>query len=258
VSPLVLIATLALGIIGGTDSTAATDDAAVCILADTLPVCSGVLVGVRTVLTAGHCVNPLGAQVSYAIGIGPDCGHPRVRIAIAQMQAHPQYTAMGQPFDLGLAQLSADAPASVTPFEVATLSVDPSVVGQLIRHVGYGTNLEFPMSGWGTRRTVSHAVLRLDADFLWSGDATHNTCTGDSGGPVLVADQVIAVVSDGPDCHSPSADQRLDRGSTWLQATRASWEPKPTPAPKTGCASAPTSLAFALSLLLLRRHSRMK
>jgi V8-like Glu-specific endopeptidase len=254
---LTLVAALTVGIIGGTDSTAARDDAAVCILADTLPICSGVLVGVRTVLTAGHCVNPLGSLVTYAIGIGPDCSHPRVRITIAQMQAHPQYTAMGKPFDLGLAQLSADAPSSVTPFEVARVTLDQSAVGHDIRHVGYGTSQEFPMSGWGTRRTVSHAVLRLDDDFLWSGDAAHDTCTGDSGGPVLVGDQVIAVVSDGPDCHSASADQRLDRGSSWLDATRASWEPAPATTPKHGCANAPESLSVALALvLLLRRQSR--
>jgi hypothetical protein len=253
VSALSLLTSLALGIIGGSDSTDPRDDAAVCLLADTLPICSGVLVGVRTVLTAGHCVNPLGEHVPYTFVIGTDCTHPRVRLPVAQMQAHPQYTGEGQPFDLGLAQLSVDVPSTVTPVELPSQGLDASVVGALIRHVGYGTNQESPMSGRGTRRTVTHPVLRLDADFVWSGDATHNTCIADSGGPVLLGSQVIAVVSDGPDCHSPSADQRLDRGDAWLQATRAAFEPAATPAPKTGCTSAPGGLWALLAWLAARR-----
>ena len=95
------------------------------------------------------------------------------------------------------------------------------------------------MAGRGERRTVSHALLRFDDDFAWSGDATANTCLSDSGGPMLLEGQVLAIVSDGPDCHSESADQRVDRGRAWVDSTLAEFEPRVDPAPKPGCSSVP-------------------
>src|SRR5438552_18866212 len=88
-----------LGIIGVAPS---SESAVVCISADTLPVCSGTLIGAHTVLTAGHCANPLGTSVSYFVNVGPDCHAPLHRVRTAQMVTHPSYTAEGKPFDLAM------------------------------------------------------------------------------------------------------------------------------------------------------------
>lgn len=224
---------LTLGIIGGSPS---SDEAVVCISADTLPFCSGVLIGARTVLTAGHCIESLGPGVPYFVNLGADCTRPITRLAVEIQRTHPSYTGEGKPFDLGLIKLK--VASTVTPLALSEASFS-SVTGSTIRHVGYGTNQESPMAGRGARRTVSHAVLRVDDDFVWSGNATANTCLGDSGGPMLLEEQVLAVVSDGPDCHSESADQRLDRGRAWIDSTLAEFEPVVEPAPKTGCSTVP-------------------
>jgi hypothetical protein len=165
------------------------------------------------------------------------------------MVTHPSYAGEGKPFDLGLVRLQADA--AVTPLALSATPTDDTLVGRTLRHVGFGTNQETPMSGWGGRRTVSHPLLRVDADFAWSGDASANTCMGDSGGPALLDEQVLAVASDGPDCHSESADQRVDRGRDWIEATRTAFEP--VDPPHTGCAAVPVSLV-ALGLLLTARR----
>jgi secreted trypsin-like serine protease len=239
---------LALGIIGGSPS---DDEAVVCISADTLPLCSGVLIGARTVITAGHCINPLGASVPYFVNIGADCSKPHARLRVAEMQAHPSYTGEGKPFDVGLVRLIADA--GVTPMALSDVTVDASLAGRTIRHVGFGTSIETPMGGRGGRLTVSHPILRIDDDFVWSGDATANTCLGDSGGPAFLDEQVLAVVSDGPDCHSESADQRLDRARDWIDSTRAAFEPPPPEKPHTGCAAFPGGLCLLALLVFLRR-----
>jgi secreted trypsin-like serine protease len=248
--PLTLILT-ALGIIGGAPS---TDDAVVCLTADGLALCSGVVIDAHTVLTAGHCINPLGTSVSYVVNVGADCAKPDARVRVAEMVAHPSYTGEGKPFDVGLVRTT--TALNVTPVKLRDGALDDSFKGSLLRHVGFGTDQEQPMSGRGLRRTVSHALLRLDADFVWSGDATANTCLGDSGGPALLDDAVIAVVSDGPDCHSESADQRLDVARAWLDETRARFDPAPTKPPPQGCSMTTEAAAgLALLLALCRRRS---
>jgi len=250
-SALSLALALSVHVIGGAPS----DDAVVvCLSADTLPICSGVVIGKRTVLTAGHCINTVGPGVTYWVNFGADCRAPSSRVKVKSQRAHPQYTAEGAPFDLGLLELVSDV--AVTPVALGTLAVDASLVGQPIRHVGYGASSESPLAGWGTQRTVTHPLTRLDDDFLYSGDARFNTCTGDSGGPLFLGEALLAVVSDGPDCHSEGHDQRIDRGREWIDASMVEFEPAPPVmnVPKQGC-----SVGFALwtvlaALLLLRRR----
>lgn len=248
---LTSLVVLALGIIGGAPS---GDDAVVCLSADGLPLCTGVVIGPRTVLTAGHCINPLGPNVAYVVNVGADCTKPTAHAKVELMLAHPSYSGEGRPFDVGLVKLS--TALVVTPMTLRETALDASTVGATLRHVGFGTNQEQPMQGRGVRRTVSHAVLRLDADFVWSGDASANTCLGDSGGPALLDEHVIAVVSDGPDCHSESADQRLDVARAWLDETRSSFEPAVTPMEKRGCSTSGSGALVLLVLTTFRRPRR--
>ena len=227
-----------------------------CLSADTLPVCSGVVIGKRTVLTAGHCINTVGPGVTYWVNFGPDCRAPSHRLKVKSQRAHPQYTAEGAPFDLGLLELVSDV--SVTPVALGTLAVDASLVGQQVRHTGYGADGESPLTGWGTQRTVTHPLTRLDDDFLYSGDTRANTCTGDSGGPLFIGEALLAVVSDGPDCHSEGHDQRIDRGREWIDASLAEFEPMTTtmPPPKQGCDASAGAVLVLLTLALGRRRTR--
>ncbi len=244
---MLTIVALALGIIGGSPS---DDEAVVCLSADALPLCSGVMIGRRTVLTAGHCIEALGPGVPYYVNFGPDCLKPRARLRVEEQRTHPEFTGEGKPFDLGMMKLVAEV--ELVPFQLSDAPVE-ALTGRTLRHVGFGTSQEQPMGGRGARLTVSHAALRVDADFIWSGDDMANTCLGDSGGPALLDEQIVAVVSDGPDCHSPSADQRVDRGREWIDAARATFEPA-LPRPKPGCSTAPGLALLALLVALKARR----
>src|SRR4051812_9564843 len=104
---------LVLGIIGGAPS---SDEAVVCLQADTLPICSGTVVSPHAVLTAGHCANSLGAGVPYFVAFGQDCRAPSRRVRISGFVTHPRYSGEGLPFDLALAHF--DAPLTVAPLPV--------------------------------------------------------------------------------------------------------------------------------------------
>jgi hypothetical protein len=199
-----------LGIIGGGPSNEA---AVICISADTLPICSGTLLGDHTVLTAGHCAAIFGASVSYFANVGPDCHAPLHRARIAEFVADAGV-------DLALARLE-------TGLDAGVLELHDGAPNELVvRHVGYGTDQESQMNGWGTRREVTHAISRIDAELIWSGDAAANTCNGDSGGPALdPTGRIIGVISDGPDCHSLSADQRVDIARGWIDQQLNAWDP---------------------------------
>jgi V8-like Glu-specific endopeptidase len=219
-----LLLGVALSVIGGGLASHEGDDATVCLLARGLPLCTGVVIAPHTVLTAGHCVNPVGPDEPYFIGIGPDCTKPRQQLRVERMVAHPAYTREGGRFDLGVVKLRDAAP--LTPLTIRWRPLDRTVVGRSLRHVGYGTTEE-GVDLDGQRREVTHPILMIDHDFVWSGDEASNTCVGDSGGPALLDGQVVAVISDGPGCHAPSADQRVDLAAGWLRSMLAQWEPKP-------------------------------
>jgi hypothetical protein len=236
-----------LGIIGGAPS---SDPAVVCLQADTLPICSGTVVSTHAVLTAGHCANTLGTSVPYFIAFGSDCHAPQRRARITAFEVHPRYSGEGKPFDLALARF--DPPLVVAPVPVTREGLD---AGAPLRHVGYGTSNELEMSGWGTQRAVTHPLNRLDDDFLYSGDPAANTCYGDSGGPALTAGQLVAVVSDGPDCHSESRDARVDL--TWLDSVLAQWDP-PTSPPVKGCGCSSVEATLLAGAALIVTSSRRK
>ena len=232
---------LVLTIVGGEPAPSPSDDAVVCLAADGFPLCSGVLVGPRSVLTAGHCIDALGPHATYRVHVGPDCNAPARRMTTVLRLTHPQYAGEGKPFDVGYLSLAEDAPVAPLPLADGALET-LAPPGTSIRHVGYGgTDEGGGLSGMGTRRAVLHPVLRLDGDFAWSGDAAANTCLVDSGAPMLGAgNAVLALVSDGPSCREAGADVRLDRVRTWVdERLRAESPESPMPTPPGGCSTAP-------------------
>jgi hypothetical protein len=81
---------------------------------------------------------------------------------------------------------------------------------------------------------VSYPLHRIDAVLVYSGAAGEQTCTGDSGGPGLMAlpdqaEAVVSVVSDGPDCQlsQDGWDDRVDLITDWIVQTVSAWDAPP-------------------------------
>jgi secreted trypsin-like serine protease len=256
-------------VVGGTDDSG--DPAVVAFLAGGLTVCSGTLVAPEAVLTAGHCAHALG-DVPYRVALGSDATHPARTISVAEQVLHPRYTGEGQPYDFALLHL-AEPVEDVAPLPLSTEPLTQADVGAPIRHVGFGVSDPTTGDGAGIKRQVTYPITEVDPLVVWSGAPGEQTCTGDSGGPGLVAraggERLAAVVSDGPDCYDAGWDGRVDVVADWVTATTAPWVPDagpgsdagapPTPPRHSGCTSVPGwDLALLGWLGLLGRLPRRR
>jgi secreted trypsin-like serine protease len=210
---------LAPDIVGGTSDT--SHDAVVSISspsdASRSELCSGVLVAPRVVLTAGHCTEGW-APGDLTVGVGPSASAPAQVLPVASVHTLATFTGARADFlaghDLGALVLAADAP-------VAPLAIDRSdLAGATMLAVGYGPN----GTGEEGARTSGDVQATASCSLLLSfGDATITACHGDSGGPLLAADdgRVVGIVSYGASdgsCTPPAYAVRVAPYAAWIDA----------------------------------------
>jgi secreted trypsin-like serine protease len=179
-------------------------------------VCTGTLVGEREVLTAGHCiVGRKTAEMKFLVG--SDVQSPQAQsFSVLRMEKHPDYWETAKTIFNDLALLTLTETVPIEPISVLS-KMDSSWNGTRLLFVGYGVDNGYQISGHGRKRGVWLPISNIKDQSFSAGDAEHNTCNGDSGGPALfqASDdhiQIAGVTSYGTDkhCATPGVYNRVD------------------------------------------------
>jgi uncharacterized protein (TIGR03382 family) len=209
-------------------------------------ICTGEVVSPHVVLTAGHCVasSSVGASQQFQVFLGNNLDTATNRtqfIQVKEVHAHPDYSnAVFGKNDVGVV-ITAQA-LNIAPLPMNRTAIDTGDVGQTVRLIGYGVTSGSDSTGMtaGTKRQTTTTISNVTSYLIELGDATNNTCEGDSGGPALMTmggvETIIGVTSFGDQgCSAGGADSRVDvYADSFVQPYIDANDPPPpdmTPAP---------------------------
>jgi transmembrane serine protease 9 len=190
-------------------------------------VCSGTLIAPTAVLTAGHCLAFDPVQV---VAVVFPTATTRADYVASAFAAHPRFSLARVPLaDLGIVRLATPV-AGVVPLPLVSRSPPPRTRGTI---VGYGDD---GLGSIGIKRIgtvqlrrcprglrVQGSVVRLGKALCWRPSFnTSDTCSGDSGGPLLVDGGVAGVTSGGVGATACpgqlSFDTNVTRYRGWIAA----------------------------------------
>ncbi|MGQ0506404.1 MAG: S1 family peptidase [Myxococcaceae bacterium] len=217
--------------------------------------CTGTLIGKMTVLTAAHCMAGLQANAPHSVLFGTRTSAPTKSVVVSQYFGDPRYNGNNPGYDVGVLRL-ATAVTDVTPVPMNPTPLTQADIGKMLRHVGYGITNAQTQAGFGTKRQVTFPIRVVNALELESGATGKQTCSGDSGGPALMAtgstteERVIGITSYGDEnCTQTGFDTRTDTVQDYVRTTAAAWEKLPACSADglclTGCVPADVDCACA-------------
>jgi secreted trypsin-like serine protease len=177
--------------------------------------CGGVLVSPTLVLTAAHCVHGRRpASVDAVVGAGNLCRGapvPGQRLHVRSVLPHPA-SRQGRAVDAALLVLADKATAAPARLPDAGDQLPAAGTEFGWGRDGYGgvapcRRTSVPLRFVpGERCTLAQRNLDIAPNPAWqlcavpTAEASRNTCTGDSGSPVLAANRVWGLVAWGPSC----------------------------------------------------------
>jgi len=178
------------------------------------PDCSGSLVSPTVFVTAAHCTGDL-ASARVWVSFGPQYVPGSSSLLSGTAHADPQWGLVkNDSHDLAVVVLDS-AVDGVTPFALPPAAALDALgfSSQTFTNVGYGySDRTFTFDGY--RRWSTSSFTGLKPTELRLSDKDGGVCFGDSGGPRLVGNVVVAVTSTGnKNCTGQSISYRLDTAS---------------------------------------------
>jgi secreted trypsin-like serine protease len=158
---------------------------------------SGALIHKRWILTVAHGFADSSTATQYIVSFGDTSNSGPFR-TLKSVHLHPEYKGAHETpmYDIGLLELNEDAPVDPLPLN---FDYAPQV-GQNVRAVGFGQTSVDDANSIGKKRSVEMRVVMSNmtfAYFLSAGEQGKGNCPGDSGGPYLFNNQVVAVQARG-------------------------------------------------------------
>jgi hypothetical protein len=225
-----------LALVGPSSEAPALDDHVVMVLIrgdGKAGFCSGVVLGPRAILTAGHCAKPArDMRVFYR-----DRSGAPVFVEVEAVVMHPQFNSDAiarRVVSIDLAMIETRTPLDQRFSAVDLDTTGETAIGQSVLAAGFGVAREGEQKSAGVLRGAELAVREpLSKVLVWAtdhGGAVAGACTGDSGGPMLAGDSmkllaIIAWSQGKPGSHCGALTQGIlvapVRG--WIDATIGAW-----------------------------------
>ena len=176
------------------------------LVVDGRPACSAALVSPTVAVTAAHCVAGL-ASPRVALTFDSQLDPASWSLVAGTAHADPQFgTSKSDLHDLAVVVL--DEPAPVEPAALPAVGASAGAAATTAVGYGYYGRAKGAYLYDGVRRLATAQVKKVGASTLI---VDGGVCFGDSGGPHLVGDVVVAVTSTGTkSCNGPAEAYRLD------------------------------------------------
>ncbi|EGZ29928.1 hypothetical protein PHYSODRAFT_469077, partial [Phytophthora sojae] len=176
-------------------------------------ICGGTLIAPEYILTAGHCIKTDEMDMTATFGTNSSSGAGDLTVPIVEGFRHPLYNKTKHLYDVGLLKL--EKPVKRKMAKLCAEDGSDNKVGTMGTVLGWGRtetsgSLGSPMLMQLTTPVISNAecgkfekyVGRVTEGMLCAGTGEgEDTCNGDSGGPLIVDDDIIiGCVSWGSKC----------------------------------------------------------